>query len=203
MRIDFLTGKVNSLLARLTPPRNLEANRDALADEIEALTRAVTSHAPDVGFEDWWVKFEDALLANRRSRVWPGVSAFHDAARAAGSSAKGLPDAIAIGRAALRDGWKEAHGGVDIDQAHMTAMRMKAGELASEFACYGVLAAEIEERDLVPDDVMARYRKGAFRARRGLYGHEAAVAWETERKAHHERVVADRRDHSTRRERVA
>jgi len=45
---------------------------------------------------------EDALLGNRRARVWPSVSVWHDAGRAAGSSAKGPNAGIARDGARMR-----------------------------------------------------------------------------------------------------
>jgi hypothetical protein len=197
MRTEFLAGKVQSLLDRLTPPSSMQGKPQAQADEIAALMRAVASHAPTVGYDEWWPRFEDALLGNRRARVWPSLSAWHDAGRAAGSSAKGTPDAIARGNAAMRDGWCQREGRLTPDAAAIWARRMTEGECCDD-AVYGSLAAEIEERELVPREVMARWRSRSFLDRRAIYGQSAALAWETEAKARHAQAVEVRQQRAAR-----
>lgn len=66
------------------------------------------------------------------------------------------------------------------------AKRMAVGEPVAEGYLYGREACEIISRRLVSQDVMTGYRSGAFLARRGTYGLDAALAWETDAKATHE-----------------
>ena len=64
--------------------------------------------------------------------------------------------------------------------------RMANGEPVGEGYLYGREACELISRRLVSQDVMTAYRSGAFLARRGMYGADAALAWEADAKATHE-----------------
>ncbi|PJN96091.1 hypothetical protein CNY89_04610 [Amaricoccus sp. HAR-UPW-R2A-40] len=86
-RTDFLNSKILGLCGndgRLVPPRGMGGQ--AQADELAALGRALDRLAPSSGYESWWSRFEDALLAAATTRAWPLIG---DVERAAKSLREG------------------------------------------------------------------------------------------------------------------
>lgn len=79
---------------------------------------------------------------------------------------------------------------MEIDRFTITGSRMAAGEAVGEGYLYGHDAVELWARGLVDVDTMKKYRSAAFFKRKDLYGHDAAIAWETAAKQRHEDAKA-------------
>lgn len=77
-RREYLDDRLDSLLARLTPPARMQPQ--AQIDEAAALGRALDRLAPSSGWEAWWPRFEDALLTLATTRAWPLVGDLERAA---------------------------------------------------------------------------------------------------------------------------
>lgn len=77
-RREYLDDRLDALLARLTPPARMQPQ--AQLDETAALGRALDRLAPSSGWEAWWTRFEDALLALATTRAWPLVGDLERAA---------------------------------------------------------------------------------------------------------------------------
>lgn len=87
MRKEFLVNKLKAYLERRTPPKNItgregEEMTQAMKDEIASLFRAIDRLAPKDGYDDWWNRFEDAVLRNEKTRAWPIVGDLQRAAEA-------------------------------------------------------------------------------------------------------------------------
>lgn len=96
MRKEFFDARLFALCGpagRLVPPQRM--GPAAQADELAALARAINSAAPSLGYEAWWPRFEDALLAGLSSRAWPTLGEVRRAAREVQAAAKARADEAA------------------------------------------------------------------------------------------------------------
>ena len=71
MRGDFINQKLTNLLSRLSPPRAIAKDARAQAEEMKLLAKAINSAMPSRESDEWWLKFEEALLSSLQTRAWP------------------------------------------------------------------------------------------------------------------------------------
>lgn len=178
-RADLKT-RLSRFIARRDVPRRLEAKPEAINDELSALTATVERFAPRdaEALANWWGRFE-VQLGLEADRYWPTEKQIAEAAKAI---------APASGNRPREKG--------DTDEARIAADRMNAGEPVGEGWLYGTLACDMIERRLVDEPTMRKYRSKAYFHRKDVLGAEAADAWEADRKAMHDRVREDRRQHA-------
>lgn len=167
-RNQYLSEHFNEWLDRYAPPRFIANNPDAMQQEADTLLGIVGRYAPSVGYAEWLDEVLRRLTENMTARTWPAGGEVTKACRENAKSSTG-PKAE-----------------VSFDPAEMAARRMSAGDTVSEGWVYGVGACELAARGLVDHETMSRYRSAAFYARKELYSHDAALAWEAEAKERHE-----------------
>ena len=175
-----LTMRIGRLLQRKEPRAKIRDNAQALKDETSALVGAVRRNCPARGDDliDWWERFEVAV-GEACGDFWPNEKAVIAACKTASQA---MPKA------------RDMTGGWSLDPYAINARRMENGDPVGENYLYGQDACELISRGLVTRETMEAYRKGAYWARRNLYGKDKANAWEAEQKARHESAKSWFRD---------
>lgn len=171
-----ITARFSTFIDRKAMPRRLEDKPHAQSDEMRALVSTITRYAPRSaeGLAGWWQLFESAL-SEACGDYWPSEKHIKPAAEVASKAAPKLRDET---------------GGPDMRPAAIIARKMQRGEAVGEAWLWGRNAVELATSGLIDAETVARYRSGAFLARRSVYGEAAALAWEAEAKARHEDAKA-------------
>lgn len=73
-KTEEIKNAVANFLLRLSPPRSIAGNERLMADEMADITAAVSRHAPQMGFSEWWPKVGTEIMARMKARSWPLVS---------------------------------------------------------------------------------------------------------------------------------
>lgn len=175
-----VTARLKRFLTRRSVPKSLDGKPDAMADQVAALARLIQGYAPrdPEALSAWWPRFE-ALVGQEADLYWPTEKQIAVAAKALAPVSSVRP---------REEG--------DISCAEAAAKRMNAGEAVGEDWLYGRGACEMIEAKLVTREVMTAYRSGAYFRRKDMYGEEAALAWEADRKEMHARIWRDRQANS-------
>ena len=180
MHESELTMRIGRLLQRKEPRAKIRDNVQALKDETAALVGALRRNCPAKGdaLVDWWERFE-AAIGEACGDFWPNEKHVIAACKVASQS---MPKT------------RDTTGGWVLDPYAINGRRMENREPVGENYLYGQDACELIARGLVTRETMEAYRKGAYWARRNLYGREKADAWEAEQKARHESAKSWFRD---------
>lgn len=175
INLEHILDRLVRFLDRKQIPRHLDGKERAQEDELRALALVIDRYAPRsaAGLELWWPRLETQIGLSNKG-FWPTEKDFADAARAVAQEDASLLPTLAP---------KTLASEASIEHA---AKLMCEGRAVTEAAFYGLIAAGIEARGLVPEDVMEGYRKGAYEQRQKQYGGEVARAWLDEAKRRHE-----------------
>lgn len=168
-RNDALRSHLKSYLERRATPRHLEGKPAALAEEVDALSRAVGRFAPRDGYEEWWPKFIDKMDEGRRVATWPTVG-----------------DIKAAAQAVTGPGSVRPANGDEINPLEIASGRMKRGEPVGDGYLYGKMAVDLIAAGLVDEDTMKRYRSAWFFNAKRVFGEEKALHMEAELKLRHD-----------------
>ena len=79
---DELLAALEGFLDRLSPPRQIAANPQAVEAEAAQILAAFDRHAPPDGFAEWWAQVTTELLRRMKTRAWPLVSEVESACAA-------------------------------------------------------------------------------------------------------------------------
>jgi len=165
---EFLYRKDGGLLRRYRAPEHL--SDDAMRDEVNLLVEDINRLIPNEQTEsDLRLLFQEINTAIRRrhgAQGWPPAKIFIAATE----------DAVA--EAAKKKTANAPAGASSLDPYEITSAKMRAGEPVSEGHLWGREAVQLIVRGLIDQTTMESYRTGAFMARKGQYGEQAAIQWE-------------------------
>lgn len=177
---DLTIERLRRFLKRKAVPRHLDNDTEAQSDEVAALLQVLSNFVPEdpEQFDLWWPQVE-AKLGLMIKSVWPTEREVAEACRLVAAKVVPFPTRAPepqMSSAKLR--WEK--------EIQTAADMMNAGVPIGEPWLYGMIAAEVEDRGLVPPEVFEKYRSFAYAARSRLYGNEATLAWAQERRAFQE-----------------
>jgi hypothetical protein len=169
-RTENLDDRLGALLRRLSPPRHVAGNPQAMQDEVASLSRIINQRAPSQGYVEWWGKFEDELLRRMKTRAWPIVGEIEGAAQAVAAQSRQSQapgqDAIEIAAIDRMASWfrqfnsqMPSHG-----RATRTAALIARGVLANEREArfYGFDLTDVQRRmsdDQAPSAAEERHHR--------------------------------------------
>lgn len=179
MRTAEISGIFTRWLERYSPPAHMRDNSRAQQDEVTALLGVLLRFAPENGYMDFLAKVIDQIELQMKTRAWP---------------TKGEICAVCIDvRKSLQQSQMDKTNSVNMTDVAIAARRMHRGEPIGENWLYGINACELIRRDLVDQNTLDSYRRGAFLERRASYGEAEALKWEAEAKARHMAAQASAR----------
>jgi hypothetical protein len=165
---EFLYRKDGGLLRRYRAPEHL--SDDAMRDEVNLLVEDINRLIPNEQTEsDLRLLFQEINTGIRRrhgAQGWPPAKIFIAATE----------DAVA--EAAKKKTANAPAGASSLDPYEITSAKMRAGEPVSEGHLWSREAVQLIVRGLIDQTTMESYRTGAFMARKGQYGEQAAIQWE-------------------------
>lgn len=175
-------------LDRYSQPMNLRDKPQAAQSEVEALISVLIKMAPQTDYQPFIRAVTDKLDFTMKVRTWPSVQ---ELGAACSNVRKENPQRIS-----------SAMPEVDLSPEGINSRRMMSGQPVGEGWLYGRQACDLIAKGIVTQEVMQRYRSGAFFARKAMYGEEAALRWEAEAKERHEaakEIYRQRREEPTHR----
>ena len=142
--VDLLTTRFNEWLERYAPPAHLRDRPEAAQREANALLAAVLRHAPESRVAEWIEALCTELDRAASSRCWPTVREVEAAA----------------GKAHLAPGPREpVAGDWSLDDAAITAKRIRNREPFAENHLHGRIADEMLRRGLITSAELAELRR--------------------------------------------
>lgn len=167
-RKEYLTRVFSDFLARKTVPRDFAGNEKAQDAEFSALIRTVLKSAPEINYQEWWPRFEDAVDSMMQTRVWPSVNQLRGAAKL-----------VSKGRSAHSDEWS-------MDTVQINARRVRNREALGDEWFFGTRAVQLIQQAGITEDDLTPYRSGLWFSILGTYGENAARVRESEYRKKHD-----------------
>ena len=141
---EALKHPFNTWLARYQPPAHIRGKPDILQAEADALLKAIIRHAPSANPSAWLEQLLAELDRTATSRTWPTVREIETAAGKAH---------LALGpRELVASDWR-------LDDAAITAKRIRNGEPFAENHLHGRIADEMLRRGLITSAELAELRR--------------------------------------------
>ncbi len=141
---DIVTARFNDWLERYAAPTHLRDKPEAAQREANALLAAVLHHAPETRAADWIAALCAELDRTATTRCWPTVREIETAAGKAH---------LALGlREPVQSDWR-------LDDAAITAKRIRSGEPFAENHLHGRVADEMLRRGLITSTELAELRR--------------------------------------------
>lgn len=168
-RKEYLTRVFSDYLARKTVPRDFADNEKAQSAEFAALVRTVLRSAPEINYQEWWPRFEDAADSIMQTRVWPSVNQLRAAAKLTHKGGSGT-----------------ASVAINMDSASINARRILRGDPVGDEWIYGRSAVEAIQSGQITEDNLRPYRSGMYFAMRDVIGEDAARERERQYQRRHD-----------------
>ena len=142
--VDLITTRFNDWLERYAAPAHLRDKPEAAQREANALLAAALQHAPETRAADWIAALCAELDRTATTRCWPTVREIETAA----------------GKAHLAPGPREqVTGDWSLDDAAITARRIRNREPFAENHLHGRIADEMLRRGLITSAELAELRR--------------------------------------------
>jgi len=141
---DLVTARFNDWLERYAAPTHLRDKPEAAQREANALLVAALRHTPETRATDWIAALCAELDRSATTRCWPTVREIEAAAGKAH---------LALGpREPVQSDWR-------LDDAAITAKRIRNGEPFAENHLHGRIADEMLRRGLITSAELAELRQ--------------------------------------------
>ena len=141
---ELVTSRFNDWLERYAAPTHLRDKPEAAQREANTLLTAVLRHAPETRAADWISALCAELDRTATTRCWPTVREIESAASKAH---------LALGqREPVQSDWR-------IDDAAITARRIRNREPFAESHLHGRIADEMLRRGLITSAELAELRR--------------------------------------------
>lgn len=168
VREEFLNEKMQALLNRRTMPRGFEGKAQIQREEVQALVACLCRKAPRHAYDDWWLRVEEAIDEDAKTRAWPTVG---EVTKAIGRVA---------GSVKIRVAEPE-----EKDPLEIIGKRIAQGLPVGDHYIWGRLAVDIVKAGHATEADLRAYRSGHFFHCKDTYGNEPALAMEAELKKRH------------------
>lgn len=170
-RQDDIYGMFTRWLERYSPPLSMKDNERAQKDEVTALVSVIMKFAPPAGYAEFVASVLDQIEYQMKTRAWP---------------TKGELGSVCSNLRKQQSASVQQDQGEERTEVEIIGAKMARGEPVGEGWVYGAGACALIAARMVDEPTMRKYRSGAFLARRQMYGEDAALQWEAERKAAHD-----------------
>lgn len=148
-RNDEISNLVMKMLARLSAPRAVSSNAEAMKQEAKFLCDAVVKLAPSRGYVDWFGDFELEVFNNLEARSWPTYKELNKAAR---TIAPRRPEFNLLVHPMGKENYEP-------DPYKINASRIKNGQPVCEKYVQGSYAEKMIRKGLVTEDDLQPYQE--------------------------------------------